>query len=100
VGSLKGKTVRKRAANVDLRTVDIPASLIIQYQEVVLAADVMFVNKIPFFVTISRDIKFGTSKLLPNQKTDALKTALSHALRIYKTQYSSPIQASTRPDDH
>jgi acetolactate synthase regulatory subunit len=86
MGSLKGKTVRKAAAPVDLRNVDIPASLITQYREVVLAADVMFVNKIPFFVTISRDIKFGTSELLPNQKPDALKNALSHALRIYKTR--------------
>jgi hypothetical protein len=86
VGSLKGKTVRKASAPVDLRNVDIPASLIThsQYREVVLAADVMFVNKIPFFVTISRDIKFGTSELLPNQKTDAPKNALSHVLRIYK----------------
>jgi acetolactate synthase regulatory subunit len=46
----------------------------------------MFVNKIPFFVTISRDIKFGTSKLQPNQKNAALKTALSHVLSIYKTR--------------
>jgi hypothetical protein len=49
VGSLKGKTVHKAAAHVDLRTVDIPASLITQYREVILATDVMFVNKILFF---------------------------------------------------
>jgi hypothetical protein len=40
VGSLKGKTVCKGAAHVDICTVDIPASLISQYREVVLAADV------------------------------------------------------------
>jgi hypothetical protein len=64
---------------------DIPASLITQYRKVVLAADVIFVNKI-FFVTISRDIKSRTSELLPNQKNAALKNALSHVLSIYTTR--------------
>jgi hypothetical protein len=84
VGSLKGKTVRRGAPHVDICTVDIPASLISQYREVVLAADVMFVNNIPFFVTILRDIKFGTTKVLSNQKTPALKKALTQVLSIYK----------------
>jgi hypothetical protein len=68
VGSLNGKTIRKAAAHVDLRTVDIPASLITQYHEVVLAADVMFVNKIPFFVTILRDIIFGLPNYYPTRR--------------------------------
>jgi hypothetical protein len=84
VGSLKGKTVCRGAAHVDIRTVDIPASLISQYREVVLAADVMFVNKIPFFVTISRDIEFGTAEVLPNQKILALKSAMTYVLSIYR----------------
>jgi hypothetical protein len=84
VGSLKGKTVRKGAARVDISAVDIPASLISQYWEVVLTVDVMFVNKIPFFVTICRDIKFGSTELLPNQKNPALKSALRHVLSVYK----------------
>jgi hypothetical protein len=84
VGSLKGKTVRRGAPHVDICTFDIPASLISQYHEVVLAADVMFVNRIPFFVTISRDIKFGKTKVLPNQKSPALKSAMTHVLSIYR----------------
>jgi hypothetical protein len=84
VGSLKGKTVHRGAAHVDICTVNIPASLISQYREVVLAADVMFVNKIHFFFTISRDTKFGTTKVLPNQKIPALKSAMTHVLCIYR----------------
>jgi hypothetical protein len=44
----------------------------------------MFVNKIPFFITISRDIKFGTTEVLPNQKSTALKSAMTHVLSIYR----------------
>jgi hypothetical protein len=49
-----------------------------------VAKDVMFVNKIPFFVAISRDIKFGTTEVLPNQKIPALKCAMTHVLSIYR----------------
>jgi hypothetical protein len=41
-------------------------------------------KKIPFFVTISRDIKFGTTEVIPNQKTPALKSAMTHVLSIYR----------------
>jgi hypothetical protein len=84
VGSLKGNTVCRGAPHVDICTINIPANLISQYREVVPAADVMFVNKIPFFVTILHDIKFRTTEVLPNQKTLALKSALTHVLSIYR----------------
>jgi hypothetical protein len=35
VGSLKGKTIRRGATHSDIRTVDIPASLVSQYREVI-----------------------------------------------------------------
>jgi hypothetical protein len=53
VGSMKGKTVHHAATHVDAQLVDIPASLIEQYRGVVMGGDIMFVNKIPFFITIS-----------------------------------------------
>ena len=69
VGSLKGKTVRKTPSTVKIHMADIPTSIISRYQKVTVSADIMFVNKIPFFVTISRHIKFGTAEFLTNQKT-------------------------------
>jgi hypothetical protein len=78
VGSIKGETVCRGAAHIDIHTVDILASLVSQYREVALAVDVIFVNKIPFFVMISPDIKFGTTEVLPNQKIPTLKSAMTH----------------------
>ena len=44
----------------------------------------MFVSKIPFFVTISRAIKFGTLDLLKNRKIPTVLEAVRHVYRYYK----------------
>ena len=84
VGSLKGKTVRRSTDHVDTRSVDIPADLMSQYREVTLAGDIMFVNKIPFFTTISRSIKFGTVEAIKDKKASTLVTAVKQVVSIYK----------------
>ena len=43
----------------------------------------MFINKIPLFVTISRDIKFCTSKVIRDMKNHALYNAIKQVIRIY-----------------
>jgi hypothetical protein len=64
--SLKGKTVRSAAAAVNVRLVDIPAHIMTHYRHLTLGGDIMFVNKIPFFMSISRHIRFGTGEMLQN----------------------------------
>ncbi|KAI2514270.1 Reverse transcriptase (RNA-dependent DNA polymerase) [Fragilaria crotonensis] len=45
----------------------------------------MFVNKLPFFVTISRNIKFGTAVLISDQKHETLVQAVRDVVRnVYK----------------
>jgi hypothetical protein len=83
VGSLKGKTVHKAATSVDVNTVDLPATVMSHYQDIVLAADIMFVNGIPFFVTISRNIKFGTAEMIQNQQAKTILTAINQVKATY-----------------
>jgi Reverse transcriptase (RNA-dependent DNA polymerase)/Zinc knuckle len=83
VGSLKGKTVRRAAERVEGLTVDIPASLVSRYVDVTVGVDIMFVNKIPFLVSISRHIKFCTAELLQNQQSKTLLTAIKHIKSVY-----------------
>jgi hypothetical protein len=52
--SLRGKTTRKRPHRVCPELVTIPPALFEQLQCVILAADVMFANGLPFFVPQSR----------------------------------------------
>ena len=83
VGSLKGKTVQKSSSPVQMRHTNVPESIMSRYKEVTVAGDIMFVNKLPFFVTISRHIKFSTSEFLTNQKTDTIFKAIKRVHQTY-----------------
>jgi hypothetical protein len=83
-GSLKGKTVRKASEQVrsgDL--VPIPATIMANYKKMVLCVNVMKVNKMPFLVTISRAIKFGTVAWLKNAKADTILKHITDVCNIY-----------------
>ena len=82
VGSLKGKTVRRGGERVNTHLVDIPATVMSHYKNVTLAGDIMFVNKIPFFITISRHLRFGTAENISNQN---MKTLLASVKQVKST---------------
>ena len=83
VGSLKGKTVWQKPTRVEGFSVDIPSSITSRYRSIVLASDIMFVNKIPFFMSISRHIKFGTAEMLQNKNNNTILTAIKQIKSIY-----------------
>ena len=49
-----------------------------------LCVDVMFVNKIPFLVLISCNIKFGTVEAIPNCTIPTLIKGIHTIIRLYK----------------
>jgi hypothetical protein len=81
VGSLEGKTTHSAPYKLRPGVIDIPAEIISHYRDVVICADVMFVNKIPFLVTISRSIKFGTAEMLPDRQAKSLAAAMKNVIR-------------------
>jgi len=84
VGSLKGKTVRRRTDHVEMAATPVPSTIMSQYRDVIIGADIMFVNKLPFFVTISRNIKFGTAVLITDQKHETLVKATKEVRNVYR----------------
>ena len=56
IGTLKGKTVRRQPPRVQVDEVTMPPTIQQHYQDVTLACDIMYVNKIPFLMSISRHI--------------------------------------------
>eukprot|EP00804_Cyclotella_cryptica_P009344 CCRYP_009005-RD/>CCRYP_009005-RD protein AED:0.36 eAED:0.36 QI:20/0.12/0.11/1/0/0/9/0/1019 len=82
--AMKHMTVRQRPTVVRPEYVDIPAALFERIRNVTLAADVMFVNGLPFFVTLSRDIKLITIEFLPSRTIPMLCATLKKTLAIYK----------------
>jgi hypothetical protein len=83
VGSLKGKTARSGANPVNVVLADIPDTIMTHYKQLILGGDIMFVNKIPFFMTISRHIKFCTAEMLTNQKSPTILSAIKQVKKIY-----------------
>ena len=83
LGNLKGKTTRRNPPTVDQVMQYCPDTIIDQYGNVMLSADIMYVNGIPFFVTQSRHIHFGTMDVLPSLQANDIGAALRCVVNIY-----------------
>jgi hypothetical protein len=85
VGSLKGKTVRRRPHLAKPTIEPLPPQIMSQYRSVTLAADVMYVNGIPMLVTISRNLRrFATVEALPNRNIATLVKGVKAVATVYK----------------
>eukprot|EP00984_Skeletonema_dohrnii_P033562 scaffold30483_cov78-Skeletonema_dohrnii-CCMP3373.AAC.1 len=81
---VKGKTVRKRPSRVEPQFISIPAQVMELNKFVTLVADVMFVNGLPFFVTLSRNIRFVTVQFVPRRTAGDLGNVLKQVIMLYK----------------
>jgi hypothetical protein len=84
VNSLKGnKTLCHGELHVESDLSPIPHDILSLYCKVTLCVDIMYVNKIPFLLTISRNIKFATIKLLANWQEETIAKCLTNVMRLY-----------------
>jgi hypothetical protein len=51
IGSVKGKTTYTTQKHVEVHLQDIPQEIMEKHGEIILAIDIMFINKIPFIIT-------------------------------------------------
>jgi hypothetical protein len=65
---------------------DIPKQILSRYREVTLACDVMYANGIPFLVSISRHIKFGTAEMLKSESGAQLLASIKLVTQTYTTR--------------
>ena len=83
-GAVRGKTTRRKPSRVRPTYVTIPMQLYEKLRDVTLAADVMFVNGLPFFITLSRGIKLITIQFLPSRTINMLSDKLQTILNLYR----------------
>ncbi len=86
VAALKGKTVRKKPEPIETDIVSIPKEICELHKEVTLMINIFFVNKIPFFVTLSRVLYFTTVTHLPNKSLGQIFKALKGIFYYYLQQ--------------
>jgi hypothetical protein len=76
LANLRGKTVRRQPEHVSGEIIDIPQQILDNQSNVTLAADVMFVNGVPFLVSSSRNINLTTIEHARNVLHPSLVTSL------------------------
>jgi hypothetical protein len=84
IGSLNGKTTRKTPEAIQGELLSIPKDMFTNYRMVTIALDIKYVNNIPFLVSISRHLRFGTTDDLKILKNTTIINAIKQILNIYK----------------
>ena len=84
VAGLRGKYVRTNLTHVESKYIPIPRYLYLLHKFVTLTEDVMFVNGLPFFITLSRKIKMFTAEYIPTRTDAHLSSSLKKIVQIYE----------------
>jgi hypothetical protein len=93
IATPRGKTVRNTQDPVMADYVEIPKEILDLNKEVTMAADMMFVNELPFVTTISRKINFATIEYMINRSEPNLIKYLSKIISLYKARGFAPSTA-------
>jgi len=84
LGSLKGKTMQKTPERVTINTLDnLPNGMLEENGNVTLATDIMYIKKIPFIVTLSRAIQFGTIEMIKDKRKSTIIKSLQQVVNAY-----------------
>ena len=75
--------MRWQPPRIAVEEVSLPATIHERYQEVTLACDIMYVNKIPFLMSISRHIRFGTAQHTRNQQGTTIFNGIRSIHQVY-----------------
>jgi hypothetical protein len=84
IANLRGKTVRRTQDAVMADYVAIPKEIIDLNKEITLAADVLFVNGMPFVTSLYRKIKFATMEYVSSRSEPNLIRSLLKIIKLYK----------------
>ena len=83
LGALKGKTVDRPNPHVPAGVDHVPTSIMDVHHSVTLAIDIMFINKVAFLITTSRNLKFGTVEAISNRQITTIIAKLKSVCQIY-----------------
>jgi hypothetical protein len=83
IAALKGKTTRINTHPVAREYVKVPKELLKLHKEVFLTTDIFFMNKIPFFLTLSREIFFTAFNHLADRTVPQIFKAFKEMYHYY-----------------
>jgi hypothetical protein len=83
LGSLKGKTTYHAPPHVDGHITPVPHDILAAHHHIHLTVNIMYVNKLPFLITYSHSLCFGTVELLENRQIPTIRKKLQSAFNLY-----------------
>jgi len=84
-GSIKVKATRRPTQHVQLKWQDRSRNKVENHGNVTLTIAIMAINKIPYVITTSMNIQFGTEELICNKNTGTIMTSIRQVVQAYKT---------------
>jgi hypothetical protein len=84
LANLRGKTIRTKPELVRIEFIQIPWDFVELHKYVMLVADVIFVNGLPFLVNSSQGISLVTIEYLKLRTAKRLIDTLERVIRIYR----------------
>jgi hypothetical protein len=83
LAGVRGRTVRRPPEAVRTDFVHIPRVILKQHWLVMLTADVMFVNGVPFLVSLARGLNLLTAEFLPTRTAKSLASRFEQIKHMY-----------------
>ena len=83
LAGIRGRTARRPPESVTTDYVQIPCAILEQHQLVTLAVDVMFVNEVPFLVSMATGLNLVTAEFTPSQTAKKLALDITWMIVLY-----------------
>ena len=87
IGALQGKTVRITPDEVSTDLILVPLHISSLYMILMISDDIMFMNKVPFIMSLSRSMKFTTCQKLKNRKIVNIYKSIKKFVNLYKSRW-------------
>ena len=84
IHALKGKTVKKQPYHVDQDIIQVPREVMRLHRNVTLGMDLIFINGLAFFITVTRKIKFVTVENVTSKGKKIIMKCAGAVIDFYK----------------
>ncbi len=83
LAGVRGRMVWRTPESVTTNYVQIPRAILEQHQLVTLAVDIMFVNRVPFLVSVARGLNLVTAEFTPSRTAKQLAAGITWMMDLY-----------------
>ena len=83
VPSMKGKYVRRSPESVVSYYVNTPKKILSMNTGLEVSINVMFINKLAFLVSVSKQLKFNTIEYIPKRPEKELDRSINKIIDVY-----------------